>query len=319
VTLTADPADDFGINAVRFYDGARVLSTQQRPPFSQAVTIPAAAACGATKTFTATVVDSASQTKMASVGVSVSCPEPTATPTATAAPQGETHTLPIAAALAAPTITWLSKPTKFSAPRAVGFAVSAPAGVHSTTVTLGLRTICTTTAMPVLCRLTPTGEDVGVRTLRAVVTDAAGRSAEVSNQVRVAKFAPRALRLNVVTHDFGGGVLRRTITGTLKPPAAVNAAQGCSGTVTVVIRRAGRAFLNQQVPLSKSCRFTRSVTASHSGHFTVSASPPSPAAGGSPDVRACHRHATGPGDARRRRLRARGTGCVARRGRSAGL
>jgi hypothetical protein len=277
VTLTADATDDFGVRSVRFYDGAKLLSTQGQPPFSQGVSIPADAACGTANTYTAIAVDSASQTKAASVEVSVGCPdpvEPTPTPTATAtatpAPQPETRTEPVV--VAAPTINWLRKPTKIDGERVLGFVVSASGGPKSTVVTLGSRTVCTTSATSVLCRLTPRGEDVGVRTLRAVVTDALGRSAEVSTQVRVAKFKPRAFSLSVVGKAVKGGKVRRTVTGTLKPPASVTAAQGCTGTATVVLRRDGRAFLNQQVPLSRSCRVSRSFTAGRSGHFTVSAS-----------------------------------------------
>jgi hypothetical protein len=253
VVLTADAADDFGVGSVRFYDGSKLLSSQRLGPFRQAVTIPAGAACGATKTYTVIAADSAGQTKSASTGVTVECaatptPAPTVTQPATLAD--------------APTISWLSTPTRIAAARTLGLSVKAPSGVKSVVVTLGLRTVCTTTQTAVLCRLAPTSADVGVRTLRAVVTDALGRSAEVATQVRVAKFAPRALSLTVTDTRVKGGKLRRTVTGTLKRPVAVTAADGCTGNVTVMLRRDGRTFLDQQVALSKSCSFTRSVTAS---------------------------------------------------------
>jgi hypothetical protein len=42
--------------------------------------------------------------------------------------------------------------------------------------------------------------------------------------------------------------------------------------VTLVVKRSGRSVLNQQVRLSKACRFSRSVTAGrHRQSFTVSA------------------------------------------------
>jgi hypothetical protein len=154
----------------------------------------------------------------------------------------------------------MNKPNRITSARALGFDVSAPSGVKSVVVSLGLRTVCVATWTPVMCRISPTGADVGKQTLRAVVTDMAGRTAEVSTEVDVPKLDPRALRLNVSKAPAKGGKLRRTISGELMRPSSVTPSDGCAGTVTVVLRAGGRTFLNRQLRLSKSCRFAASVT-----------------------------------------------------------
>jgi hypothetical protein len=235
---------------VRFYDGSTLLSAQRVPPYRQSVAAPA---CDTPKTFTAIAIDSAGQTASKSATVTIACPAPTPTPTATPVPEPSVP--------AAPSLTWLNKPTKIAGARTFGVAATAPAGVRSVELTLGVRRLCGGTEAHLLCTVRPTGADVGAQTLRAVVTDALGRSAELTTPVLVAKLKPSALSLTVTSTPVKGGKLKRTITGTLKLPPGVTAAQGCSGSVTIKLSRSGRTFLNQQVPLTRSCRVKRSVTA----------------------------------------------------------
>ena len=127
ITLTADGSDDFGIKRVRFADGAATLGTATLPPYTQTATIPADAACGSTRTYSAVVMDSIGQTVAASAPVTVSCevePEPTATatPTATASP----GPVPVPApAPAGPSALFLSWPS--SALRSVEHRLRRPA------------------------------------------------------------------------------------------------------------------------------------------------------------------------------------------------
>jgi hypothetical protein len=89
--------------------------------------------------------------------------------------------------------------------------------------------------------------------------------------VTVTKFTAE-LALKVSTKNVKGNKAKRTIRGTLELPTGVTKAQGCRGTVTVTIKRAGQSFANQQVKVSKACTITRSVTAARSKQrFTVSA------------------------------------------------
>ena len=98
-----------------------------------------------------------------------------------------------------------------------------------------------------------------------------GSTAISTRNITVAKFAPK-VSLTIAKSNVKGGNARRTISGTLKAPAGVTKAQACQGKVTLTIKRAGRSVLNQQVALSKSCTFSRSVTAKRSKQsFSVTA------------------------------------------------
>jgi nicotinamide mononucleotide (NMN) deamidase PncC len=126
-------------------------------------------------------------------------------------------------------------------------------------VYLGNRLVCTITGAPYSCRITVSGADVGGQSLRLVITDARGASAEVSRSIVVAKFRAK-MKLSVKTKALRHSLARRTISGRVTLPAGVSRRQGCNGTVTLVIKRAGHSVLNQQVRVSKACKFSRSLT-----------------------------------------------------------
>ena len=255
VTLTATASDDFGVKRVRFSDGGATAGTVAVPPYAQSVTIPASAACGSTRSYGAVATDSAGQTASSSASITVTCPRNAATTAPEDAPL--VNVLPVAG----PSVAFASAPQALSRRTAVSLRPNAPAGVKRLELFLGARKVCTIAAAPYSCEIAPTGADVGTQALRAVLTDAAGATAEASRSVTVAKFAPR-VSLTVAKAAVKGGKARRTIAGTLRLPAGVTRAQACrSGTVTVTIKRSGRSVLNQQVGLSKSCTFSRSVTA----------------------------------------------------------
>jgi hypothetical protein len=110
-------------------------------------------------------------------------------------------------------------------------------------------TICVLRAAPYACTWNPTGADVGRATLLASAVDSAGLSSLAIVRVRVGRFAavlskPKAKRSR--------GRLR--VTGRLVLPAAVTRAQGCSGDVTVRVRKAKKT-----VPLSRRCRYAAAL------------------------------------------------------------
>jgi hypothetical protein len=259
ITLAASPADDFGVKRVRFTSGTTTLGTASVAPYTQSVVIPAEAACNSTRAYSAVVTDSLGQTSSAAKSVTVTCPAP--------APQPTTQpSLP-----AAPTLAFLSWPSPLRGSGGATFAVTAAAGLKSVAVFLGGRQVCTLTAAPFTCTIKATGADVGGQALRAVVTDVLGSTAEIQRSITVAKFTP-SLSLKIAKKSLKGNKVKRTVSGKLALPTGVTAAQGCSGTVTLTITRAGRSLLNQQVKLSKTCTFSRSVTAARSNQsFSVSA------------------------------------------------
>ncbi|WP_147447555.1 Ig-like domain-containing protein [Solirubrobacter pauli] len=255
ITLTANGSDDFGIKRVRFADGATTLGLATLPPYTLSATIPADAACGSTRAYTGVVMDSIGQTASASTTVTVTCPVTTNPP-----------------APAAPTVAFNAAPTTLSGKTSVRFTPTAGAGIRSVQLFLGARSVCTLNGAPFdACEVTPSGADVGTQALRVVVTDQLGSTAQATTTVTVPKFKA-SVTLKVAKKNVKGNKARRTISGTIKFPANVTKAQGCSGKVTVQIKRNGRSVLNQVVSVSKSCTFSRSVTAARNGQtFSVSA------------------------------------------------
>jgi hypothetical protein len=161
-------------------------------------------------------------------------------------------------------ITW---PRSVAGKSRVVFDASAPAGLKSAAVILGSRTLCVLSAAPFSCEFTPTGADVGGQSLRVVVTDALGQTAEASRNVTVSRFVAK-LKLRVAKKSTKAGI-KRTIKGTVALPSGVTTAQGCQGKVVLTIKRSGRSIINQEVPLSKRCTFTRSITTKRASRFSA--------------------------------------------------
>lgn len=274
VTLSAlGLSDDFAIKRVRFAEGATTLATATLPPYSTTVTIPATAACNSVRTYTAVAMDSIGQTTSATAPVTVLCstgPSAGPTPEATASPTPEATSTPTPESPAPPTVVAASKPSiAFVAVPAngsgrVSYQADAPAGVKAVTLFLGNRSVCTLATATGSCVVKPTGKEVGGQSLRLHVTDAAGSTAEASLTVTVAKFTAK-VNLKVTKKALAGGKVRRTVKAALKLPEGVDKADACKGTATLTIKRAGRTVINQQVRLSKSCTFSRSVTAARRG------------------------------------------------------
>jgi hypothetical protein len=272
VTLTAGGTDDYGVKRVRFYDGATLVGEVTGTGTAATVAMPAAAECGSTHSYTALVSDSLGQsTSSAPAVVAVACPVPAGPGTTPAGPTdpGTTPTTPATPATT-PTIAFGVRPATISGTTTVRLEAAAAAGVAKVEVRLGGRLVCTEIKAPFACKVVPTGADVGTQALTATVTDRNGSTSVVTSTVVVAKFRP-TLSMKITKKRVSGGRLRRTVRGTLVLPKGVTKKQGCKGTVTVVIKRAGHSILNQQVKLSKGCTFTRSVTAPRASQkYTVS-------------------------------------------------
>jgi hypothetical protein len=116
--------------------------------------------------------------------------------------------------------------------------------------------------------VSPRGSDVGRQSLRVVVTDLNGATAESSRNVVVLQFKPKGLSLAASTRGS-----RTTISGKLKLPSQVTMAEGCkSGSVSIIVKRGSRVLDNSQVRLGRYCSFTKRINAKRSGaKLTVSA------------------------------------------------
>ena len=78
----------------------------------------------------------------------------------------------------------------------------------------------------------------------------------------VDRFRSRGMSVTVKEKRLSRGRERRTFTATIRPPAGTTAAEVCGdGSVTLVVDRKGRAFLNRQVRLRRDCTARISFTA----------------------------------------------------------
>ncbi|WP_445152509.1 Ig-like domain-containing protein [Baekduia sp. Peel2402] len=258
LTLAAGASDDFGVKSVTFYDGATKLGTSAGPSYTATEAIAADAACG-TRAVSAVAEDSLGQTVIANGTVTVTgCDVVPTNPGG----GGDTPTPPTTPTPAAPVIGAKSL-TKLTASGAVlELSPAAEAGIAKVDVYLGTRKVCSLNAAPWTCSLVPTGADVGTQALRAVVTDALGRSAEASQAIAVSRFAPRGLSVKIAGKNVAGTNVRKTISARVLLPSGVTAKQGCTGgSATIVVKRAGHSVSNSEVDLKSDCTFTKSVTA----------------------------------------------------------
>jgi hypothetical protein len=236
-TITATAGDDFGVKSVSFYDGAELIGTApQLPPYELEMTVPLDAPCD-TRTITAVVEDSLGQTASDTVDIEV--------------------VDPLYDCAAAPTIS-LDVPGTIGPGGATASATTvAESGVDTVTFFLGNRELCVVASPPYSCEVLPTGDEVGEQTLRAVVTDDDGRTAEESSTVTVSKFSA-ALGLDPVTRKKKRS-RKRAITGRLSLPARVSS-KACEGAVTLKVTRRGKPIANLQATLGpsadpKACTF----------------------------------------------------------------
>jgi hypothetical protein len=266
VQLTATAADDFGVTSITFYDGNTALATVTPPAATSTLTIPTDAACGSTTTLSAVATDFLGQTGSSSTEIAVACAkvEP---------PPGNPPPAP-----GPPTV-------KLTAPGTIGAGgakvsaaatadTAAGASVAKVEFFLGNELLCTDSTAPYTCKVVPTGAQVGKQSLRAVVTDSAKQTASTHKTVTIAKFAPAGMTIKAKAGKAKVGKVARTMTGSLKLPARVTAAEACtSGSVAVRVERGGKTVLpSTQVSLHRDCSWRLRFTATPgNGNFLATA------------------------------------------------
>jgi hypothetical protein len=255
VQLTATAADDFGVTSITFYDGNVELATVTPPADTATLSIPADAACGSTTTLSAVATDFLGQTGSGSSEIAVACakvePPPGNPPPAPGRPTVKLHA-PGQVGAAGATVSATA-----TADTAAG------ASVAKVEFFLGNELLCTDTAAPYTCKVVPTGAQVGKQSLRAVVTDSAKQTASTHKTVTIAKFAPVGMTMKAKAGKAKKGKVARTLSGSLKLPARVTAAEACtSGSVAVRVERAGKTVLpSTQVSLHRDCSWRLRFTA----------------------------------------------------------
>jgi hypothetical protein len=116
-------------------------------------------------------------------------------------------------------------------------------------------------AAPFAIPYRPTGGDVGLNTLVAVATDTAGQTATAIRRVRVGRFAPRRVSLQVTPTRDRSAPYRFRVSGSVLRPPRVSAGQGCrAGIVVVTVKRAGRTVSSRRASLRRNCTFGAGVS-----------------------------------------------------------
>ncbi len=140
---------------------------------------------------------------------------------------------------------------------------AAGASVAKVEFFLGNELLCADTAAPYKCKVLPTGAEVGKQALRAVVTDSAKQTAS-AERGDDRKVRPAGMPIKAKAGKATKGKVARTLSGSLKLPARVTAAEACtSGSVTVSVERGGKTVLPPtQVSLHRDCSWRLRFTAS---------------------------------------------------------
>jgi hypothetical protein len=266
VNITATAADDFGVKSVTFYDGATKLGTVTTPPYTFAYTIPADAPCAA-RTLSVVVEDSAGQTASALTGITVVGPN-NCQPVAGngGGGGGGGGTTPPTPPGPAPTVTLPETlPTIVQAGTPVTVTPNAPNGVAKVEYFLGNRLVCTITTAPFTCRIVPLVSEVGLQTLRVVVTDKAGLTTVTTRQVLVGLFKSRGVSISIKYERASRGRVRRTITARVLLPLGATAKDACSDSrINLVVTRKFRPFSNTQPSLDIRCSARLRITSPRS-------------------------------------------------------
>jgi hypothetical protein len=231
VTLTATATDDDAVSSITFFEGSNQIG-QVTPP-ADSITWTAPEACDTAYTLKAVARDSADQTAEDTVTVTTrECPVP-----------------------ADPTVNLDSPPAKIAQKGTVVRATATgEAGLEKVTFFLGTRKVCTDTTAPYSCRIVPKGSEIGKSSIRAVVTDALGRTAEDSAATRVAKFKPKNLTLRA--KRIGRKKVRMKVHGRLVLPPRISARNGCADSrIDVKARLGKRSLTNRQVRM-RGCTYS---------------------------------------------------------------
>ena len=246
VVYTAVADDDFGVKRVTFYDGASVLGTDTLPPYTLH------ARDGRERRLRRPHHRRGGRGLPGPDGVGLDAADGRLL---RAWPRAPTD----------PTPQPVDRPAKPSIPGTlpaltnrgglVSVAPVAPGGIASVDFFLGARKVCTRTAAPYECSVLPTGADVGTQALRVVVTDLIGQTGESSRAVQIGRFKVSSLRLTADKLKSTSKTKGWRIQARLNLPSRVTPAQGCSGRVTLVLKRGGTTLETSSSRSRRTARF----------------------------------------------------------------
>ena len=163
---------------------------------------------------------------------------------------------------------------------------------------LGNRQVCTLTAHRSTCSVLPTGADVGIQALRAVITDLGRQHRASDHRVEVPRFAAQALTVATKSANRPRDQALKTITARSCCPPSV-ARPGLRERLGHARSpsAAGKIIDDSQVALNGSCKVTKKITATRTGKNEVLRALPGSAA--TPYARRSARRRGGSRDASR--------------------
>ena len=122
------------------------------------------------------------------------------------------------------------------------------------------RVVATDTTAPYSFAYQPTANDIGTNTLIAQAVDTGNQVATAIRVVRVDRFNPARVTATVTPSRDRSRPYRFRTRGTVSRPTGVSAAQGCSGTVTVTIKRGARTISTRRAKLTRICTYASTAT-----------------------------------------------------------
>jgi hypothetical protein len=134
------------------------------------------------------------------------------------------------------------------------------------------RVVATDTVAPYVFSYRPLGSDLGANTLIAQAVDGREQASTAVRRVRVGRFDPARVTTTVLPARDRARPFRFRVTGTVRRPQGVTAAQGCAaGTVTVTVKRGVRTIASRRAKLQRTCTYAATVAVSQRGRLTVKA------------------------------------------------
>ncbi len=134
------------------------------------------------------------------------------------------------------------------------------------------RVVATDTVAPYVFSYRPLGSDRGANTLIAQAVDGREQASTAVRRVRVGRFEPVSVTATVLPARDRARPFRFRVTGAVRRPPGVTAAQGCAaGTVTVTVKRGVRTIASRQAKLQRSCTYAVVVRVSLRGRYAVKA------------------------------------------------
>jgi hypothetical protein len=165
-----------------------------------------------------------------------------------------------------PAVSLTTQPLRAGVAATLSATATDDHGVVRVTLIANGRRLCTDTAAPYACELTPGIDDIGGVELVAVAVDAAGHVGTQSVVAPVAVFGGATLTAQATPERDERAPFRFVVRGRLALPAGVPARRGCSGYVAVSVGAAVKT-----VRLGPSCGYRAALPAERAGALPVGA------------------------------------------------